>query len=380
VSPEGQAATAALEEGGAPYAWDARGTSLYLGKATGSGSELARIAIDRKSGAPIGPAVTLLSGLPTIRALDVSADGRTLVMSRGGTSNHVWTVALTGPAASQRVEQHQLSSGTRSNYQPAVSPDGRWVAWIEREGTVRSVLLVAFEGGTTKLVGRYTGSTVEYPVWSPDSRRLGFMVTDSSRARVIITDMEGRQPATVAEVVPGVGPPWAWGPGSIVVWSGADSGFAVVDLQTRKRRVIRAPVATLGMYAPILSQDGTTLLAARWQPAGSWNDLHTIRLDGGSWTRVTYEVPGDPGPTLWDATGIYVDVTEALGPRRLPARIWRAAQPGRPFVPFLRPLEHCTASNDAPLSLSRDHARGACTESRATPDLWLVTDFDPEAR
>ncbi len=26
------------------------------------------------------------------------------------------------------------------------------------------------------------------------------------------------------------------------------------------------------------------------------------------------------------------------------------------------------------------HTRGACTESRATPDLWLVTDFDPDAR
>ena len=378
VSPEGQPAAAPLDVEGGPFAWDPRGASLYLAKTAGSGSDLVKVAIDRQSGTQSGPAVTLLSGLPNIRALDVSADGRTLVMSRGGSINQVWAAALTGPAASQHVELHQLTSGTRANFAPAISPDGRWVIWVEREGTVRSVLLAPFEGGATKVIARYSGIPVDYPGWSPDSRSLGFVVSDSGRLRLIVTDTEGRQPTTVAEVTAGLGPPWAWGPGSIVVWSQAESGFAVVDPKTGDRRILHAPDSTLGMYAPVVSHDGTKLIAAHWRPVGSWNDLYTIRLDGGAWTRLNYNLQGDPGPTLWDASGIYLDVTEALGPRRLPARIWRAAQPGDPFAPFLRRLEHCTASYDAPLSLSRDHTRAACAESRATPDLWLVTDFDPE--
>jgi serine/threonine-protein kinase len=373
VSPEGRVAGPPLVDASGAFAWDAQGTSLYLAKAAGAGSDVVKVAIDRESGNQVGPAVTLLSGLPSVGSLDVSGDGRTLAMSRGETSSHVWTVTVGG-------QTRQVSTGTRSNAAPAVSPDGRWLVWVESDGSANDVLVAPFEGGPGKVLARYQNAAVEYPVWAPDSRVLGFFLTDSGGSRVMLTDVEGKPPVAVASVAKGLGPCWTWGPGVIVVWSEKEKGFAVVDLASGARRLLHAPASALGMYGPAVSPDGKTLLAAEWRAFGQWNRLHTIPLAGGEWTRIPYEIAGDPAPIRWDAEGVFVDVTSSLGPRSLPARIWRSAKPGEPFKPFLAPPQPCTASYDAALSLSTDHRRGACTEFRGLPDVWLVTDFDPDRR
>jgi hypothetical protein len=161
------------------------------------------------------------------------------------------------------------------------------------------------------------------------------------------------------------------------VWSDADTGFTVVDLKTHERRKTNAPDSTIGMYGPVLSPDGSELLAARWQPPGFYNDLWRIRLDGGAWTAVRYDMPGDPSPIQWDPSGVYAQIEQLLGTERLSQRVWRANRPGDAFIPFLTGAGLCANSVDLAISLSRDRTRGACTESRATPDIWLVTDFDP---
>jgi len=381
VSPEGRVAETPLRVASDLFAWDRLGTSLYLVKAAGSGSDIVKVAIDRESGAQVGPAVTLLSGLPSVNALDLAADGRTLVMSRGGSSSHVWSVTLSGPAAAPRVATRQVTTGTRYNAAPAVSPDGRWLAWIESDGSVNSVLVARFEGGVPKVVARYEHGTVEYPVWAPDSRSLGFFLSDSGSSQVMVTDADGKPPAAVLSVSKGLGPCWAWGPGVVVAWSQAENGFAIVDLASHARRVLPAPDSAMGMYGPAISPDGKMLIAAEWRAFGEWNRLHVIPLAGGTWTRVPYDVQGDPGPTRWDAAGIFVDVTSSLGPRALQARIWRSVKPGEPFTPFLQPVQPCTPSYDAAaLSLSGDHRRAVCTALRGLPDVWLVMDFDPDVR
>jgi hypothetical protein len=133
------------------------------------------------------------------------------------------------------------------------------------------------------------------------------------------------------------------------------------------------------MFNPVVSPDGKTLLAARARPYGSWNDLWSVPIAGGEWVPVPYNVNGDPGPLRWDSTGIYVDVIQAIRARTLPARVYRASRPGEAFTPFLAGLDRCnTAVLGGSVTLSRDHTSGACSESKWTPDLWLVTDFDPD--
>ena len=377
VTPEGNVASSALNMASDVFAWNSRGTALYVAKSAGSGSDVVKVAIDRKSGGQAGPAVTLLSGLPNVTALDLSPNGPALVMSRGGISSHVWTATLDGSASS--AELRQATTGTRLSFSPAVSPDGRWLAWIEKDGSARSVLVAPFEGGSTRLLARYDRERVEYPVWAPDSRNLGFVVTDSGRSRIMMTDVEGKQPTPLVTVARGWGPCWAWGPGVIVAWSGADSDFVVVDLKSGARRTLRMPDLGFGMYGPAISADGKEMIATEWRAFGEWNRLYTISLAGGSWTRVKYDIPGDPTPIRWDASGIYLDVTTTLTAQSRPARVFRAERPGQTFKPFLKPLQQCSSSSEAALSLSNDHRRAACTESRDLPDVWLVTDFDPDA-
>ena len=240
--------------------------------------------------------------------------------------------------------------------------------------------MAPFDGGASKTIARYERALVEYPVWAPDSRQLGFFLTDSGHSRLMITDVDGKNPTPIATVAKGMGPNWAWGQGFVVVWSTVDSGFAVVDLVSHAQRIVRAPDSSWGMYGPVVSQDGKELIAAAWRPMGEWNKLHIIRLAGGAWTRVKYDISGDPTPIRWDAGGLFVDVQSALGFATPLARVWRAESAGDPFKPFLKPLQQCTDGWYAAISLSRDHRRAVCTELRGLPDVWLATDFDPDAR
>jgi dipeptidyl aminopeptidase/acylaminoacyl peptidase len=82
----------------------------------------------------------------------------------------LWIVPLGGGAA------RQLTSDKASDTQPAVSPDGKWVAFISKRGddTENQVYVIATDGGEARRVTTLpTGATV--PKWFPDSQRLAFV-------------------------------------------------------------------------------------------------------------------------------------------------------------------------------------------------------------
>lgn len=82
----------------------------------------------------------------------------------------LWLVPLNGGPA------RQLTSDKASDTQPAVSPDGKWVAFISKRGddTENQVYVIAIDGGEARRVTAIpTGATV--PKWFPDSQRLAFV-------------------------------------------------------------------------------------------------------------------------------------------------------------------------------------------------------------
>jgi dipeptidyl aminopeptidase/acylaminoacyl peptidase len=84
----------------------------------------------------------------------------------------LWLVPVAGGAA------RQLTSDKASDTQPAVSPDGKWIAFISKRGddSEAQIYVIAVDGGEARRVTNIpTG--VYAPKWFPDSKRLAF-VTD----------------------------------------------------------------------------------------------------------------------------------------------------------------------------------------------------------
>ena len=112
------------------------------------------------------------------RASSVTPDGRQLLLSDG---RGLTTVALDGSR-----EMRPLATLARGGGDGAVSPDGRWVAYVELDGGAPNVFVSRFaapgEGRT--LVTPEGGAQ---PRWSPDGRELFYLGLDGALMSVEVS-------------------------------------------------------------------------------------------------------------------------------------------------------------------------------------------------
>jgi serine/threonine-protein kinase len=125
----------------------------------GPGGEMVAVPVDRS-----GPEELLHRDRevqPTPQSW--SLDGRVVVFGRGG---DIWTLALPDKRAEPFLQSSFLESA------PAISPDGRWLAYTSNESGRFEVIVQEFRrGGRRWQVSRSGGAE---PVWARDSSELYF--------------------------------------------------------------------------------------------------------------------------------------------------------------------------------------------------------------
>jgi dipeptidyl aminopeptidase/acylaminoacyl peptidase len=126
--------------------------------------------------APTGRA--LVTTQVALESFSMSADGRGLVyvlrrVVRGAYVSHLWSVGWEGGAP------RQLTSGRVRDTAPAISPNGRWVAFVRervgaKEDSPAQLWILSMSGGRPwKLTRQRHGAGT--PRWSLDSRTLAFL-------------------------------------------------------------------------------------------------------------------------------------------------------------------------------------------------------------
>jgi hypothetical protein len=174
------------------------------------------------------------------------------------------------------------------NVAPAISPDGRWVAFFARRGLFTVDLFVA-DANTGQVVKKLTGPNADPHFdalsfisasgsWSPDNKKLAFISFEQGDNRVTIFDVDSRhEERSIA--VKGVGAinDAAWSPdGSTIAISGMKGGVSdlyLIDVSSNQVRQI-----TNDRYAelhPAWSPDGKTL--AFTTDRGPGTDFQTLR-------------------------------------------------------------------------------------------------------
>jgi hypothetical protein len=163
--------------------------------------------------------------------------------------------------------------------QATVSPDGRWLAVVERDLTTPSPVPAISLVALPSLVERHLGGGGWHVAWAPDGRRLAFDAPDGVHVQTVATGhdvlLPGGDPLT--------GPP-AWsGDGAALALPvrTVASGAAHVDLAMPDLAVRYAVPGLSGeVSAPSLSPDGS-LLAVRREGDASVTGAWTVRLRGG---------------------------------------------------------------------------------------------------
>ncbi len=109
---------------------------------------------------------------------DFSPDGSQVVFDQRTGANESFTERWTQIWKTDvgTNELTPLVQGDKASYYPAFSPDGSWVAFVQRNGKANDLWVVPSGGGEpTQLT---TTGVVTAPAWSPDGKHIAFFQVD----------------------------------------------------------------------------------------------------------------------------------------------------------------------------------------------------------
>ena len=216
----------------------------------------------------LGAAFALLLAAPAEATL-------VYVKDAGGADPRVWVADNDGSKA------HRLGPG----HTPKVSPDGRWVAWIQPGTPNQLMMRLADRTRKARVIAR-SSFIAEYD-FSPDSKSVGMVLS----RRLFVYDIRKREEARVAS---GVIRGFSFSPDSASVVFGtagrsdaadAPSDLYSVRLEDKQRLRITRDRKSLN---PLWRADGIIhdRMNARDGDAPTYN-LFEIQPDGGSLRRIT---------------------------------------------------------------------------------------------
>src|ERR1019366_1958213 len=205
----------------------------------------------------------------------------------------------TGPQTAQK--RVQLSAGEESEAYPAISPDGKRIAYSARESSKVSafhVFVRELPSGKPRQLTQGEASDVA-PVWSPDGGTLAFLRVADGLTQCIVIPSDGGSERKLAELGPAADaaqplPAVSWnadGKSLVVVQSGEKQapGLAVVALDSGKlQRITNPPEGGEGDSTPAVSPGGSTNAFVR-HTQNEGGDIYICDATGGAVRRLTFD-------------------------------------------------------------------------------------------
>jgi eukaryotic-like serine/threonine-protein kinase len=341
--------------------WDTDGHHLLVYE-LGSQSVGSLLRIPVSGSGRLGAGVTLMTGLRQDGVTGFATTPTGLVFGDAGRTADVWSFSVRGAL-------RRLTHGSTWYYGPAISPDGRTVAYVKQDAWGANVYTVPSTGGPETAVTSDSG-TRQLLRWLPDKRRLSDLVlaaAGSGRITQEVVDPATGRIRTLAldqgiVIV-------AWRPdGTAVAEEITGSGLALLD--SAGRTVHRASVpdslgAVVGGRA--LSPDGRSMVLVTARPGGmvAW----AVELGTGAVRRIGMVSASDSvraRPLQWATDGfVYFVRVAGVGQPEL----WRMPASGGALARYA-PLP--LACDVPSLTLVPDAQSGACIVYDDRPDLWLV--------
>ncbi len=332
--------------------------------------DLLKLPFDVSSRTIRGDSVTLLADQQMVR-FSVSADDQKLLYNKQSVSSNLWLVTLNDRTDSVQFTTLQLTEGTGVNRCPSFSPDGKHIAYIDKDG---QVLVIPASGGKARRI-THSGNRHFSPKWSPDGRQLATSSTfDNKKFIVSIIDAKGGQPKRFEEAVTETEGKTSWILGhGIVFHQPGYADFLILNPETGDITPV-LDADTLGwVFSPSPSPRGDQL-------AIFWNrpdyGLWIVSLTDSLQTLVLSEFSCYPLNWSEGEDSIYFASPSVSSVRMGFKYICRVEiQSGGIDTILTLPFEDVWH-----VSMSPDRRQLVCEVKNVQNDLWLVENFDPEVK
>ena len=192
---------------------------------------------------------------PSIVAQSAPALGGRLIVSaeRGGT----WNIFVTDPNGQA---WQMLSANVSPARDPAISPDGRTLAFRSKRDGVWEIYTMPANGGNATRLTRgmvYSGA----PVWSPDGKKIAFESYARGNLDIWVMNADGTQPINLTDKES----TYDYGP----AWSPDGQWIAFTSWRTGTRQIFIVPSdCTKNCSALNLSQNKFDDFEPAWSPDG----------------------------------------------------------------------------------------------------------------
>ena len=127
---------------------------------------------------------------------------RLIFTSTRGGSRHLWTALPDGS------DPRPLTSGMSLDERPAVSPDGRLVAFISDRGGKPGIWLIGIEGGTPQFLAPAT-DVIDMLTWSPDGRQIAYAVAGGYLPELRVMSLVDRRSRKLQTPAAASAPAWS---------------------------------------------------------------------------------------------------------------------------------------------------------------------------
>jgi TolB protein len=168
-------------------------------------------------------------------------------------------------------------------YQPAISPDGKLVAFAGATPDGFRIFVRQIDGGRSLLLTGDLAGTHIAPKWSPDQTRILFEATvgESPAAAYVVPALGGTPRRIVTSPIGGVSTP-AWSPSGSEIAYADDEGIWVQPVEGGARKRV---VGGQSPHSPAWSPDGLRLAFVEGVPQTldnvSTTTIRIVRVDGG---------------------------------------------------------------------------------------------------
>jgi TolB protein len=237
-----------------------------------------------------GASVRIPLGIARARNPSWFADTQSLVVEsdeRGFAD--IFRVDLSGRVRNHLAAIRRLTSASAGSFEPSVSPDGRFVAFVtSRDGNAEVYVMRADGSGSTRLMAFHRDDWA--PRWSPDGAWIAFLSNRTGRDRVYLVRPDGRDVRALIRSSPaqtvGDASSYAWSP------DGRQMAYVTGSLAPDRRQQIWIADVAGGRARSVA--DGSD---PAWSPDGRYiaftssrtgdGELFLMRADGSGQTRLT---------------------------------------------------------------------------------------------